>query len=252
MVEAARGYIRRIYGTDYLADAVAVTRQIAPTDVERLPEDLPGAGVQLYGLIWRRFVAAQLRAAVLRESGARLLVGYSPAQPFPLELHVSGGMVAFDAWLRLLPEHSPELGAYLPELPRGDTGQVIGCETEVLPQPDNDTPAALVVAHGLDRPKVWATALTELLARESIGLDTMGRLHLTDSGTTLLGAVLEHHPALLNKTTVATLREGIAAVRWGEAVRADVLRAFYQAIKTDAKPAEHKPVRLHPIVEADA
>jgi DNA topoisomerase I len=60
-VEAARTYLRREYGTDYVSSAlVTPINGSASTDVNRVPEDLPGDGAALYGLIWRRFVAALL------------------------------------------------------------------------------------------------------------------------------------------------------------------------------------------------
>jgi DNA topoisomerase IA len=69
--EAAGAYIRREFGTDYLnADAV-VSAGVAPTDVNHLPEALPGDGEALYALSWKHFVAAHMASAQEREFGAR-------------------------------------------------------------------------------------------------------------------------------------------------------------------------------------
>ena len=77
---AAQEYIAAHYGVAYVPTLPNVysadhasshdgAEAIRPTDVTRLPETLAsGIGANLYGLIWRRFVASQMSAAQFRET----------------------------------------------------------------------------------------------------------------------------------------------------------------------------------------
>ena len=117
--EAASAYLRREYGTDYVAPEGETRTGIAPADVERVPEDLPGDGAALYGLIWRRFIAAHMPPAQERLTLARILVGASQTQRYPIQLRATAKRLVFDGWLRLLP--APENDETTAPLTEGET-----------------------------------------------------------------------------------------------------------------------------------
>ncbi len=114
--EAAQAYIRREFGTEYLA-AEPNTTGIAPADVSRTPEALPGDGAAVYALIWKHFIAAHMPPAQDKLMGARILVGASKDKPYPLELRATAALLYFDGWKRVLP--SDRQDAVLPILPEG-------------------------------------------------------------------------------------------------------------------------------------
>ena len=128
--EAAQAFIRREFGTEYLAPDALVTAEIAPADVNREPEYLPGDGVALYALIWLKFIAAHMPPAQERIMAARLLVGASKEKPYPLELRATAKLLYFDGWHRVVPTSAQD--EVLPFLPEGTTLQPVAITVEAI------------------------------------------------------------------------------------------------------------------------
>lgn len=262
LVEAARMVLRHEYGTDYAVNTpVEAGDGIAPADVARLPEDLPGDGAALYGLIWRRFMAAMLSPAGLRQSGVLIGAGANRARPYPLSLRSVGILVAFDGWLRLLPDEQPQTESYLPAVREGDTALFAGAEVERLspPRPKRLTSAALIAEHGSARPADWTAALESLETAGYIQRDDDHALTLTESGISLAAWLNERFPSVVSERDVARLDLDLELVAVGERGRVEVVREFWERLTADARPTavpqsiravgEHKPVVLRPAEE---
>jgi DNA topoisomerase-1 len=117
--EAARDYIAREQGADYLApepptytvktaNAQEAHEGIRPTDVNRLPNDVNGDGAALYALIWKRFVASQMSPARYTVTGAVIYAGKAQGQPFPMEFRAQGRALLFDGFLKDYEEPADE------------------------------------------------------------------------------------------------------------------------------------------------
>ncbi|MCS7071007.1 MAG: DNA topoisomerase [Anaerolinea sp.] len=262
LVEAARRYLRREYGTDYAVNApVELGNGIAPADVSRPPEDLPGDGAALYGLIWQRFMAALLPPVMLRQSGVLIGAGANRARPYPLSLQSVGTLVAFDGWLRVLPGEQPPMEGYLPAVREGDTALFVGAEVERLspPAPKRLTAAALIAEHGGARPADWAAALESLETAGYIQREDDNVLALTEGGISLAAWLNERFPSVVSESAVARLDLDLERMAVGERGRVDVVRAFWERLTADARltappqsgrPAgAHKPVVLRPAAE---
>ena len=128
--EAAKAYIRREYGTEYVATDTVVIRTIAPTDVNRVPEDLPADGAALYGLIWRSFIEAHMLPAQERIMAARIS-GSSKEKPYPLELRATAKLLYFDGWHHVVPTSAKD--EVLPFLPEGTPLQPVAITFEAMP-----------------------------------------------------------------------------------------------------------------------
>lgn len=262
LAEAARRYLRREYGTDYAVNtSVEAGNGIAPADVTRLPEDLPGDGAALYRLIWRRFMAAILPPARLRQSGVLFGAGADRAHAYPLSLKSVGTMVAFDGWLRVLHDEQPHLGNYLPTAREGDTALFVGTEVEPLspPAPRRLTGAVLIAEHGSARPADWTAALDSLETAEYIQRDDDGALTLTESGISLAAWLNERFPSVVSERDVARLDIDLERIAVGERGHVEIVRDFWERLTADARPAavpqsiravgEPKPVVLRPAEE---
>ena len=116
---AARAYIAQVYGPDHhpseppIYTTKAVNAQeaheaIRPTDVMRLPEDVPGDGAALYALIWKRFIASQMSPALYTVTGAVIQAGKIQGQPYPLEFRVQGRSLLFEGFLKVYTEPTEE------------------------------------------------------------------------------------------------------------------------------------------------
>lgn len=254
--EAAQAYIRREFGTEYLAAEPNTTAGIVPADVSRTPEALPGDGAAVYALIWKHFIAAHIPPAQDKLMGARILVGATKDKPYPLELRATAALLYFDGWQRVLPSNRPD--AVLPILPEGSALQPTSITVEAVttepPMPFSEGELmGTLVGCGVS----ISAAVAALAGLRGAGyVDGEGSLSLTETGRTVTAYLAEHFgeltaPAFARKW--AADLEGIAS---GERQRVDVLYDFWERFGGTLRPApavraaaEHKPIVLRPAEE---
>jgi len=254
--EAAQAYIRRKYGTDYVAVDALVTSGIMPADVNRVPETLPGDGAALYALIWKHFIAAHMPPAQERLIGARILVGASLGKPYPLELRTTAVLPYFDGWRRVLP---PDADAErLPHLNNGDELDLedILAETVGDEPPPRYTPASLMdalVNSGLMVQEA-SSAVEGVVTAEYVRNDDA--LTLTKNGRVLAGYLAAAFGDLTSPAYAAELTADIDRIGAGERDRLTVLRTFWSRFGETLRPtpavrvaAEYKPIVLRPAEE---
>ena len=257
--EAAQAYIRHAFGTDYAAPAAFVTSGIVPTDINRTPENLPGDGAALYALIWKHFIAAHMAPAQERIMAARIFVGTTEGNAYPLELRATAKLLYTDGWRRILPSSAQD--EVLPALRQGDELRLVQITVDAVTSeaPVHHTAASLInalVQRGIDESAV-ARALDALCAAEVL-VAADGNLALTESGVALAAYLTSTFDALTSLDYAAELNTEIARIAVGEQSRLDVLRAFWRrfeaALRLTPAPSfrtagEHKPVVLRPAEE---
>jgi DNA topoisomerase-1 len=256
--ETAQAFIRREFGTEYLAPDSLVTAEIAPADVNREPEYLPGDGVALYALIWLEFIAAHMPPAQERIMAARLLVGASQEKPYPLELRATAVLVYFDGWKRVLPSDRQDV--VLPILPEGAVlpPASITVETVTSDAPVPFSQAELVGALADSGVSVSAAvaALTELRGAGYVEGETS--VGLTETGRTVASYLAAHFSELTAPSFAREWSAEAERIASGERQRAEVLRAFWSrfgdtllpsAPPESSAPAAHKPIVLLPVEE---
>ncbi|MBK8034681.1 MAG: hypothetical protein IPK17_35300 [Chloroflexi bacterium] len=254
--EAAQAYIRREFGKEYLAAEPNNTAGIAPADVSRAPESLPGDGAAVYALVWKHFIAAHMPPAQDKLMGARILVGVSKDKPYPLELRATAALLYFDGWKRVLP--SDRQDAVLPILPEGAALQPASITVEAVtsdaPVPFSDTG---LVGTLVDSGVSVSAAVTVLTTLRTAGyVDGEGSLRLTEVGRTVVAYLAEHFGELTAPAFAREWAANLERIASGERQRADVLRAFWERFGATLRPvpavrvaAEHKPIVLRPVEE---
>jgi len=260
--QAAQAHIQREYGNDYLAPDLPAHQGIAPTDVARLPENLPGDGAALYGLIWRYFIAAHMTPAVERVSAARIFAGASPDKRYPLELRLQVKRLYFDGWKRVfmgeLPAGTP---AIVPVLKQG---QALAVEQVTI------TPEVTLLRPLVTEGTLVATLTGLGLAAQSVA-DLIEPLHdfgfitgegvtlaLTDDGREVADYLAEVFGELTSTAYAARRAADLSLIVSGEVSRLEVLRAFLERFGDTLRPATrnkpivtaHKPIILHRAEEA--
>lgn len=255
--EAAQAFIRREFGTEYLAPDALVTAEIAPADVNREPEYLPGDGVALYALIWLEFIAAHMPPAQERIMAARLLVGASQEKPYPLELRATAKLIYFDGWHRVVPTTAKD--EVLPFLLEGTPLHPVAITVEAITHepPARFTEGALASALatiGMAAPSA-ARAVEQLQAAGYITAEE-DRLTLSESGRVLADYLASSFADLTAPPYAAELNADIERIAAGERERLDVLRTFWSRFGGMLRPApvvraavEHKPIVLRPAEE---
>jgi DNA topoisomerase I len=275
---AARAYIERAYGADYLpseaptytvktANAQEAHEAIRPTDVNRLPSEAEGDGAALYALIWQRFIASQMAAAVYSMTGAQIYAGKQVEQPYPLEFRAQGRTLQFDGFLKVYEEPGDEDEDKHSDAPLSEMqeGQML---TLVAPQiaehetraPARYTEAALIAVlerQGVGRPSTYATMLRTVKERGYVRL-TQKRLVPTDDGLRLCDFLTAHFDEALAVDYTARLEAQLDAVASGERTRLEVLRDFWTAFQPQLQAAAAsavppvatptpRPLILHPM-----
>lgn len=248
---AAANFIGKTYGEPYLLteppqykskpNAQEAHEAIRPTDVTVTPDHIKesvGEGAALYGLIWRRFVASQMAAAVDTVQTISVLAGKQIGQPFPLTLNARGSTPQFDGFRRVY-QTGADVETDEPEdaenaLPVLAVGQVLTLQ-KLLPQqrqtqpPTRFTEAQLVhelEKRGIGRPSTYAAILSTLKSRDYVRLDKK-RLIPTEAGSKLTDYLMGGFATLLADDYTARMENGLDEIAAGQRGEVDVLQAFW-------------------------
>ncbi|MBL8161303.1 MAG: type I DNA topoisomerase [Anaerolineae bacterium] len=280
--EAARDYIAREHGADYLppepptytvktANAQEAHEAIRPTDVNRLPQDVDGDGAALYTLIWKRFVASQMSPALYTITGAVIYAGKAQGQPFPLEFRAQGRSLLFDGFLKVYEEPADE-GETEDEhngtLPLLKDNQLLKLVAPLVADhqtraPARYTEAALVQAleqRGIGRPSTYASMVKTVKDKGYVKI-SQKRLVPTENGIALCDFLTAHFADVLAYDYTARLEDQLDRIAAGNTTRLEVLRAFWEGFNPHlGKATEHalaqvkarhtpKPLMLRPAEE---
>ena len=234
---------------------------IRPTSLEYPPERVRGHFEQigeadmyrLYELIWRRFVACQMKPAVYDQTRADISVGR-------LTYRASGSTLKFAGWLAvygqgLTPEEESEkekarasgedVTEDSGELPPLDEGMRLSLRA-LLPEqhftqpPPRFTEASLVKEmeeQGIGRPSTYAAILSTIQDKKYVEKQE-GRLWPTDLGTLTNEMLVKHFPSELDVAFTAGMEEKLDLISEGNADWKGVLREFYTPFQKTLAAAE--------------
>jgi len=281
-VSAARAYITREHGSDYLppepplytvktANAQEAHEAIRPTDINHLPQDVEGAAAGLYALIWKRFVASQMSPALYAVTGAVIYAGKTHGQPFPVEFRTQGRSLLFDGFLKVYEEpiedgeEADQDSTLIPPLKDNQSLVLVApvVEEHQTRPPARFTEAALVQAleqRGIGRPSTFASMVKTVKDKGYVKVSRK-RLLPTEDGTTLCDFLTAHFADVLAFDYTARLEEALDHVASGEITRLEVLRAFWEGFQPQlAQATEYalaqvkarhapKPLMLRPVGE---
>ena len=270
---AARKMIEDTLGVKYLPDsapqyktkvknAQEAHEAIRPTDVRRYPntlkEHLTGRQLQLYDLIWRRFVASQMAAAIYEVTTVEVtaLVDQKP----PCLFRATGRVLLFDGFLRIWQE--PEEKAdddepqTLPELAIQEVLDLLALipKQRFTQPPPRYTESALVKAleeRGIGRPSTYAAILKTLKERAYVELEKRV-LSPTALGEVTCDALIAAFPEVMDYQFTAQVEDWLDDVSRGERDWVKALEAFYDPFRQalQAAPAKMaafpRPPQLRP------
>ncbi|MCL4876206.1 MAG: type I DNA topoisomerase [Anaerolineae bacterium] len=248
---AAFDFIGKAYGEPYLPtekpqykskpNAQEAHEAVRPTDITLTPDQIKeniGDGAALYGLIWRRFVASQMAAAVDTIQTVSVLAGKQMGQPFPLTLTARGSAPQFDGFRRVY-QVDPDVEADEPAdaenaLPVLAVGQMLTLQKLLPQQKQTQAPARFTEAQlvhelekrGIGRPSTYAAILSNLKSREYVRLDKK-RLIPTETGIKLTNYLMDSFTTLLADDYTARMENTLDEIAGGQRGELDVLQAFW-------------------------
>jgi DNA topoisomerase-1 len=244
--EAALQYILTRYGKEYYPpnhvnvfknkrDSQDAHEAIRPTSMdwtpERLAPHLSKEHMQLYTLIWNRFLASQMAPAfydqttIEIDAAARYL------------LRASGSVLRAAGFLILYKEESEDNGkgeeadTSFPPVKENDALAMkdIVPEQHFTKPPPRYTEATLVKAleeRGIGRPSTYATIVETIQNRKYVHREK-GRLTPTELGCTVNGLLVENFPQILDIEFTAKMEEQLDEVEEGKVDWQRLLGEFY-------------------------
>ncbi len=256
----ARKVIAGLFGPGYLpatppvyktkaAGAQEAHEAIRPTSVARRPEMvkpyLSRDQFLLYELIWNRFLASQMRPAVLDQltieiAGGRFL------------FRATGSQVKFPGFLALYQEgedeEKNEEEAVLPEVAvnTGLSLAKIHPEQHFTQPPPRYTEAMLVremEEKGIGRPSTYAPTIDTILRRQYVVLEKK-RFRPTELGRLVVDLLQKHFTEIIDPDFTAGMEEKLDLIEEGREDWVEVVRSFYQSFARDLEKAERSIERV--------
>jgi len=231
---------------------------VRPSSVLRQPQSikefLNRDQFRLYQLVWQRFVASQMEAAVYDTISVEV-TGTVPEYEFLLR--ASGSAVKFAGFLVVYEDAVDE-----DQKPDEDTRIPAGIQenqhqrlVHLLPEqhftqpPPRYSEASLVSTleeFGIGRPSTYAPILGTLQSRGYVNRDGK-RLIPTDTGITVNDLISEHFPDIVNTEFTANMEESLDKIAAGDEKWVELIQRFYGPFSQQVARAE----KLMPEVKKD-
>jgi len=259
-LDQVRGFIVERYGREYLPDQATFYRSkkaaqdaheaIRPTSIEYPPERVAGflskEELNVYTLVWNRFVACQMTPARFDQTSIDI-------QAADLVFRATGQVMRFDGFIRVYTEGRDEgtpvaedeegEGRTLPDLREGDVVKLV----ELVPEqhftqpPPRFSQAALIKEleeKGIGRPSTYASIVAVILNKEYVREDPERRLRPSSLGRLVTDLLVGSFPDILNAEFTAGMEDELDAIEEGKEHWVDAIRRFYRSFKIDLDRAE--------------
>ncbi len=252
-VAAAATYIKETYGPEYVAKNAQTGgstariqdahEAIRPTDITRTPaqvkDSLSRDQFRLYQMIWNRFTASRMCAAVYETTSVTVGAGR-------YRFRLSGSRVTFEGFLRVysLDEKKEERTALAGHLEEGDvlTLQELVPAQHFTQPPAHYTEATLVRAMeeiGIGRPSTYAPTISTLLGRHYI-IKEQKNLYVSELGEVVNQIMKDEFPTIVDEQFTANMESLLDEVEAGTVDWKEVIRNFYPDLDAAVREAEQK------------
>jgi DNA topoisomerase-1 len=246
-------YIESVFGKEFVtqekrkekksANAQDAHEAIRPTSAFRDPEKvkpyLSRDQYRLYKLIWERFIASQMAAAVLDTMSVEL-------ENEGVVFRASGSKVKFPGFMKVYVEgtddQTEEQDRLLPDLQQGETviSKNIEPKQHFTQPPPRYTEARLVKTLeelGIGRPSTYAPTLDTIQKRNYVVLENK-RFVPTELGEIVLELILEFFPEIIDVEFTAKMEKNLDEIEEGKVEWVKVVDEFYREFEKRLRIAE--------------
>ncbi|MCX7970078.1 MAG: type I DNA topoisomerase [Negativicutes bacterium] len=252
--QEARQYIARTYGQDYLParppqyvkkQAQDAHEAIRPTTISLPPETvrphLTADQYRVYQLIWQRFIASQMGAAVYDTVAAKLTAGR-------FGFKAGGSVLRFAGWLAVYSDEAEENDRPIPKLAAGQRLTCEGVEgkqhfTEPPPRFNEASLIKLLEEKGIGRPSTYATIISTIQDRGYVAMEDK-RFYPTVLGRTVNDLLLDNFAEIVDVDFTATMEERLDLIAEGRDSRQVLLSEFYRRFAAEVERAERELPRV--------
>lgn len=250
-IAMAREYIQRHIGQKYLPEkprlfkaksknaqeaheAIRVTDVLMKQDAIRTKAaKLTPRHAQLYDLIWRRFVASQMEAAVYDQTSIMITAKPTSSKPHKKEytLKTNGSVLRFDGWLQLtsasgdtiLPDLSQDQDLFFME---SNAAQKF---TQPPPRFNDASLVKELEKRGIGRPSTYASIISVIEDRAYVERDNK-RFLPTAIGTTVNDFLVKHFESIMDYDFTAEMEDDLDQIAAGKKEWKKVVKTFYQPL----------------------
>lgn len=258
-LQEARSYIERVYGKDYIPEqpkqyagqksAQDAHEAIRPTNLNHPPEAvqpyLTKDQFNLYQLIWRRFIASQMVAAVYDTVSADVETNTG------LLLRATGSILKFSGFLAVYEEKQDEEekddeSRMLPPLQEGQILQLLELMSEqaFTRPPPRYSEASLVKElekSGIGRPSTYATIMNKIQSREYTVKES-GRLKPTELGRIIAQMLETSFQQIMNVGFTALMEDHLEKVAENQINWRKLIKDFWEQFIPTVETAEKEAV----------
>ncbi|QDK71246.1 type I DNA topoisomerase [Lactococcus protaetiae] len=243
---AAHNYIADKFGEKYskhgskvknAASAQDAHEAIRPSNVFNTPEliakYLDKDQLKLYTLIWNRFVASQMTAAVFDTMKVNLSQN-------GVTFVANGSQVKFDGYLTIY--NDSDKSNMLPEMEENETVKKVSTKPEqhFTQPPARYSEATLIKTleeNGVGRPSTYAPTLETIQKRYYVRLVTK-RFEPTELGEIVNKLIVEFFPNIVNTEFTAEMEKDLDEVEEGKRKWVEVVDQFYKPFAKELNNAE--------------
>jgi DNA topoisomerase-1 len=254
--KAAAEYIKKNYGKDYLPDTPPqyasksksvqdAHEAIRPTSVEFEPKKikkyLDNEAFKLYQLIYNRFVASQMKPAIMEQTTINIKGG-------DFIFRATGSVIKFKGFLALYEDIKEDdkngndsgiLPEGLTEKQKAELKKLDKNQSQTKPKPryNEATLVKELDERGIGRPSTYASIISTLTDREYAELSkkTFTPTHL---GMHVNKVLVENFPDLFNVEFTAEMEEELDIIADGNKTYVDAMKGFYKPFSQSLEKAE--------------
>ena len=263
-IEAARKFIAGKYGQNFLPEqprrfqtkskvAQEAHEAVRPTNVKleigNWKLEIGADERRLYELIWKRFVACQMKETVYDETKIQVLAA---AEINHYLLEALGRVIKFEGWLAVYveAERQKEGEVELPELEKSDELDLVKIrpEQKFTQPPFRYNEASLIKIleeYGIGRPSTYAPIISTIQERQYVEKIEKS-FRPTPLGIAVNDFLVEYFSDIVDYQFTAQMEDSLDEIAEGKKEWVNILRQFYQPfgekLKGVSKVAEKVPV----------
>ena len=247
---AAKEYIENMFGSNYSANNVFSNKKkdiqdaheaIRPSNIhldpEAIKDSLTNDQYKLYKLIWTRFLASQMAAAVFDSMQVNIVNG-------DYLLKASGSKLIFDGFQKVYnPQMDEDKDSYLPALEEGENlkAQEITSEQKFTEPPSRFTEASLVKEledKNIGRPSTYAPIIGTLSERKYIERQKKSLIP-TELGFLVTGMMEEYFREISDVGFTAEMEDKLDDVEVQDLNWKEIIRDFYGPFSKELEIADN-------------
>ena len=251
--QEAVDYITEHFGSNYVSQSKRESKKsnnaqdaheaIRPTSVERTPESvkahLTRDQYRLYKIIWDRFVASLMAAAIFDTVAVDL-------KNNQVVFRANGSQVKFPGFMKVytetVDEGKEQKENRLPEMSKGDIVQALNLDPKqhFTQPPARYSEARLVKTLeelGIGRPSTYSPTIDTILKRNYVGLENK-RFVPSELGEIVHSLVKEFFPEIIDVKFTANMEQKLDLVEEGKSEWVRVIDDFYQGFSQHLAKAE--------------